>query len=118
MSLSVPVNTMLASKAPSPVVKVSPAMPDSVKVPLATLSVTCRLPLALSTSAMAMWLPLETENTRLVSSSVVCALGTVFTGASLTALTVMPTVSVSTKVPPVPVLPRSDVLMVNVSAPL
>ena len=46
-----------------------------------------------------------------VSSSTVCAPGTVFTGGSFTALTVIGTVSVSLNAP-------SEVVTVSVSAPL
>ena len=53
-----------------------------------------------------------------VSSAVVCATGTVLIGASLTAVTVMATVSTSVSVPPEPVLPLSLVVIVNVAAPL
>ena len=72
----------------------------------------------MSTSAMEIRLPLAAEKTSAVSSLVVCAPGTVFTGASLTALTVMVTVSVSVSAPPVPVLPWSLVVIVSVAAPL
>ena len=77
---------MVASAVPSPAVKVSPPVPDKVMPPLVTARVTCTV--AASTSATLMRLPLAAENTRAVSSLVVCAAGTVFTGASFTAVTV------------------------------
>ena len=53
-----------------------------------------------------------------MSSLVVWAPGTVLTGAVLTAVTGIATVSVSARVPPVPVLPRSLVRMTSASGPL
>ena len=71
-----------------------------------------------STSLTLRALPLALENTRVVSSLTDCAVGTVCTGASLTALTVMATVSLSVSVPPAPVLPWSDVVKLRVALPL
>ena len=67
---------------------------------------------------MEMALPLATEKVSVPSSFMVCAAGTVFTGASLTALTVMATVSVSVWAPPEPVLPWSLVVTVRLAVPL
>ena len=114
----VPVKTMVASPVPSPVVKVRPAMPESVSVPLLEVSVTLTAPETASTSPMLIALPLPAENTSVVSSLVLCAMGTVLTGASLTALTVMLTVSLSVFAPPSPVFPRSLVVICTVAAPL
>ena len=118
MSAMLPVNTMLTSPMPSPVVKLRPVKPDRVNVPLTTPSVTCRLPLPASKSETATRLPLPDENTRAVSSLSNCPLGTVLMGASLMAFTEMATVSASLLGPPDPVLPRSEVRMVRLSAPL
>ena len=88
--------------------------PETATVPWATAKVTVRVPVPASTSAM-----LRPVMVRAVSSLVVSVVkGTVLTGASLTALTVMAMVSESVKVPPLPVLPPSLVSMVNVSLPL
>ena len=99
----VPVKTIVASAVPSPVVKVRPVMPERVIVPLLAVRVTLIAPEAASTSVMLIRFPLPLEKTRLVSSLTLCAAGTLFTGASLTALTVMLTESVSLLAPPLPV---------------
>ncbi len=101
MAAAVPENVMVASAVPSPVVKVRPAMPESENVPLVTATVTVRVPV--STSATVIRLPFATENTRAVSSVVVCAPGTVLAGASLTGDTVRLTVAVSVTPPEVTV---------------
>ena len=75
------------------------APPVTARVPWVTLRVTVMLPLAASTSAT-----LRPVMKSGVSSAVVCAAGTVLTGASLTALMVMATVSEASEnavVPPV-----------------
>ena len=105
MLAMVAVKTIVASAVPSPVVNVSPVSCDKVIVPLFAARVTLTAPAAASTSLMLMRFPLPLEKVRLVSSFVLCAPGTLFTGASLTALTVMATVSVSDSAPPEPVLP-------------
>ena len=74
-------------------------------MPFVPVSVTCIAPAPASTSLIAIRLPVPAEKTRLVSSATVCAAGTVFTGASSTAVTVIATVSVSESGPPAPVLP-------------
>ena len=102
----------------APPTNVRPASPDRLKVPLVTVSWVCTVAAPASTSLIEMRFPLPAEKTSAVSSLVVCAAGTLFTGASLTALTVMLTVSVSVSVPPAPVLPRSLVTMVRVAGPL
>ena len=109
MSVMVPVRVTVV--VPLPVMVAVP--PVTARVPWATLRVTVMLPLAASVSAM-----LRPVMVSGVSSDVVCAVGTVLTGASLTALTVMATVSVSLRLPPVPFLPPSLVLMLKLSAPL
>ena len=93
VTVPVPLPPMVA---PPPVVTLS--------VPLATVSVVVSA--VLSTSA--------TDTPAIgsvVSSLTLCAPGTVFTGGSFTALTVIGTVSVSFNVP-------SEVVTVSVSAPL
>ena len=101
----VPVKVMVASEVPSPTLKVSPVRLASVIVPLVAVRVTCTEAAPASTSLMLIWLPLPLEKTSVVSSLTLCAPGMEFTGASLTALTVMLTVSVSESAPPLPVLP-------------
>jgi len=71
----------------------------------------------MSTSEIEIALPLPAENTRSVSSLTACGPGTVFTGASLTALTVIATVSVSLCATPAPVLPWSLTVRLSVSGP-
>ena len=104
VSVSVPV--------PEPVT-VTP--PDEVpaRVPEATPSVTETGLAAASISAMA-----RPARATLVSSLVVNDTGKVLTGASLTALMLMARVSTSVRVPPEPVLPLSEVVMVSVTGPL
>ena len=63
-------------------------------------------------------LPLAELKTSAVSSMVVCAPGTLLTGASFTALTVTATVSVSVFAPPEPLFPWSSVVIVRVEEPL
>src|SRR5204863_276721 len=96
-------------------------VPDRDRVPSPTEGHTWSPPpegSATSTSAVETWLELAPENVRLVSSLVVWAPGTVFTGASFTAVRWMVTVSVADLAPPVPVLPWSLVSRVKVSSPL
>src|SRR5262252_9545368 len=97
---------------------VRPVVPARVSTPLVAVSVTCTLELPASTSAMLIALPLATLNVSVPSSFMVCAAGTVLTGASLTALTVMATESTSVSGPPEPVLPWSLVVTVRLAAPL
>ncbi len=62
---------------------------------------------------------LAEENVKGLSSAIVSVLtGTLLTGASFTAVTVMFTVSVSLKAPPDPVLPKSLVTIWILAAPL
>src|SRR5262249_2147625 len=84
---SVPVNVIVESAVPSPVLKERPPIPFRVIVPFAAVSVTCSEPGPASTSAIEMWLPLPLDNTSDVSWLVLWAAGTVLTGASLTAVT-------------------------------
>ena len=86
---------MVASAVPSPAVKVKPLRLASVSVPLLAVSVTRTLDVPASMSSMLIRLPFPVEKMSGVSSLVDCAPATVFTGASLTALTVMATVSTS-----------------------
>ena len=104
----VPVRVTVAVPLPA-MVAVPPA---TTKLPWPTLRVTVMLPSAASTSAT-----LRPLITFAVSSSVLSAAGTVLTGASLTAVTVMDTVALSVKAAP-PVLPPSLVVMLRVSAPM
>src|SRR5882672_10581155 len=97
---------------------VSPDVPASVSTPLVAASVTWTFELPASTSAIEMALPAAVLKVSVPSSFMACATGTVFTGASFTALTVMATVSVSPSAPPEPVLPRSLVVTVRLAAPL
>ena len=94
---------MVTEPLPLPPMAAPPPV-ATLSVPLATLSVAVSA--VLSTSAT------ETPAiASVVSSATLCAPGTVFTGGSLTALTVIGTVSVSLNAP-------SEVVTVSVSAPL
>ena len=96
---AVPVMVTLAVPLP-----VTPAPAVTLRVPLDTLSVVVSALLSMSAT--------ETPAIgRAVSSATLCAPGTVLTGASFTALTVIAIVSVSVAVP-------SLVATVSVSAPL
>src|SRR2546428_45419 len=114
----VPVKVIVASAVPSPEENVSPLVPGSVITPLVPVSVTCAELDPASTSLIEIRLPLPDEKTRAVSSFVLCAAGTLLTGASLTALTVMATESVSLSAPPEPVLPWSLGTSCKLAAPL
>ena len=115
-----PRNVLILASVPE---RVSVPVPDpltvtpppvvAVRLPPETPSVTVMVPAAASTSAMER--PL---NCTLVSSFVLKLAGSVFTGASFTAFTVIVRVSTSVSVPPVPVLPPSLVVIVNVTDPL
>ena len=110
-SLINPVNDIDTSPVPLPLTNASPLVPLSVMVPLVAVSVICTALAPASTSLMLIRFALPAEKTSGVSSLVLCAPGTELTGASLTALTVMLTVSVSVIAPPVPLLPWSSVLI-------
>src|SRR5882724_6004307 len=115
MLVRLPVTVTVAVPLP---LTVRPVVPARVSTPLVAASVTWTLLLPASTSAMEMALPPALENVSVPSSFMAWATGTVFTGASLMALTVMATVSVSPSAPPEPVLPRSLVVTVRLAAPL
>src|SRR5215468_5795452 len=115
MLARLPVTVTVAVPLP---VTVRPVVPASVSTPLVAARVTCTLELPASTSAMLIAFPLAVENVSVPSSFMVWAAGTVLTGASFTALTVMATESVSLSGPPEPVLPWSLVVMVRLAAPL
>ena len=83
-------------------VMVAPPPATGLNVPLVTVIVVVNMAAGPSTSLTLMALPLAAENTCGVSSGVVCAGGTVFTGASGVAVTVKPSVEVS--MPPRPSL--------------
>jgi hypothetical protein len=88
MSARVPVKVSVPSAVPSPSVKVRPVVRPSVSTPWVTESVTCTGLLAASASEMERALPLAVEKTNSAESSgVLCAAGTVLTGASLTLVT-------------------------------
>ena len=80
-------------------------------MPLVTVSWTCTLAPPASTSLIETRLLLPAEKTSAVSSLVDCAAGTLFTGASSIALTVIATVSTSVR------LPASVAVTVSVSGP-
>src|SRR5207247_641727 len=86
-----------------------PVVPFNVKVPDITDSETCTDAVPASASAMLMPLPLADENTSGVLPLVFCAPGTVFTGASFTALTLIVIVLAfgSRSAPPLDVPPLS-----------
>ena len=115
--MSVMAPTICTLEVPLPMT-VTPAVEPVARVPLVEESVTWMALPPASTSDTEMALPLEVEKTRFVSSATVCVPGTLFTGASLTALTVMLTVSVSLSGPPAPVLPLSLAVTVSEAEPL
>ena len=89
IALAVPVKVIVVSALPSPLEKLRPAVLANVSVPLVTDRVTRSGLAPASTSLTLRALPLALENTRVVSSLTDCAAGTVCTGASLTAVTVI-----------------------------
>jgi len=97
---------------------VRPDVPARLRMPLVTASVTWTLALPASTSLIEIALPVAVLNVSVPSSFIVCAAGTLFTGASFTGLTVIATVSVSLSGPPEPVLPWSLVVTVRLALPL
>ena len=86
-AVNVPVNTIVASSVPSPVVNPRLPIPLSDTVPFVAVNVIWTKPDPASTSAT------EIENTFAVSSFVVCGPGTEFTGVSFTAVIAMPRVA-------------------------
>ena len=95
----VPVNVIVASFAPLPTVKTSPAVPASVSVPLVAVSVTSSGFTPASGSLTAIRLPEPVEKTSATSSAEICAAGTMFTGGSLARLATV-TVTVAVEVSP------------------
>ena len=85
----------------------------NVPVPIGTLKVTVIVPVSESKSKML--IPLKP---RLMSSLVMKLPGRLFSGASLTASTLMVLVSTSVSMPPTPVLPPSLVVIVSMTLPL
>ena len=121
MSVRVPVNVIVLSAVPSPTEKLNPVIWLKVRTSAPSLAVSCTWTgfVPASTSEIDTRLPFAELKTRsTLCSAPWVAPGTLFTGASFTALTVIPTVSVSDCAPPEPVLPWSLVVMLNVSAPL
>src|ERR1044072_6158379 len=98
MLLIVPWNVIVASAVPSPLhppqPKFRPLVPLSVNVPLVAVSVTWIAFGPASTSVTEIWLPAPLENVSGVFWLVLCGPGTTFTGASFTALMVIPFVAV------------------------
>src|SRR6185503_7536975 len=88
-----PLKTTVVSLAPVPVVIVKPAVVLRLTVPFVAVNVTLIGFALRSTSATEIWFALPLENTFVVSSLVVCGPGTVFTGASFTAVIAMPRVA-------------------------
>ena len=94
---SVPRKVIVASAVPSPApvpfaslkLKLRPEVVLSVRVPLVAVSVTWMLFPPASRSATEIWLPLPLEKVSGVFCGVPCGPGTVFTGASLTAATLI-----------------------------
>ncbi len=114
IAAAVPVKVIDASAVPSPVANDKPVVPDRVRLPCATPSVTVSV--AASTSLTVIALAVAVPNVMLTSSVPDCAPGTTLTGASLTAVTLKVMVlglwSVST--PPLAVPPLSCTWKVKV----
>ena len=85
MSAMVPVKVMVASAVPSPVLKVSPWVPDRFSVPLVAVRVTWTGFVPASRSLTDSAVPMLDENSSMPSWSMVCAPGAMFSGASLLA---------------------------------
>ena len=109
MSLRMPVKVIVASPEPSPTMNARPVVPLKLSNPLVAVSVTRTGSGSASASEIQIALPSVEENTRSLSSSIVCDTGAELAGGSLTAVTLMLTVSVSPNAPPEPVLPKSFV---------
>ena len=107
--VALPVRTRVPVPDPT---TVTPPPAVAASAPLPTDRVTCRFAEPASTSATEM--PVSAVAT---SSVTAIEAGTVLTGASLIAVTLSVTLSVSVRVPPLPVLPWSLVLTVSVTAP-
>ena len=95
----VPVKVIVASAVPSPTVKARPLVPLSVNVPFVAVSVTWMALVPASTSETAIRLPPPLENVSGVFCAVLCEPGTVLTGASSTAVILMPRVACPVLVP-------------------
>ena len=109
ISVLLPVNTIVASPAPDPLRNDRPVVPPRVSSPWVAVSVSRNgLPPA-STSNTRIAFPPPTENTVGLLLSEDWAAGTVFTGASLTAVTssVMVRATLSRSMPPLAVPPLS-----------
>ena len=116
-----PRTTTVVSLLPVPPSRVRPVMVPKVTVPLppaTVLSVNCSAALPASRSERVIVLPLAVENASDVSCGVACAPGKVSTGASLTAVTVIPRLALAVLAPPLPLLPRSLTLKAIWSGPL
>ena len=99
MFVMFPVNVIVGSPTPSPTEKVKPVVPLRIIVPLVAVSVTCTAEEPASASLMLIRLIPAWKN-RAVSSFVVCAPGTVFTGASFTGVMLIRAVSEPDLIPP------------------
>ena len=84
----VPAKVIVTSAMPSPALNVSPVVPFRLTVPLPALSVTATNAPPASASPMTIPLPPALEKTKAVPSDMLCAPGTVLSGASFTAVTV------------------------------
>jgi hypothetical protein len=93
MSPALPLNTIVVSPLPSPLLKLRPAMVASVSVPSLALSVNCSGDAAVSMSATLIARPLALDSTSVVFSGVTCRPGSWLTGASLTAPTLLLTLA-------------------------
>ncbi|MNJ14516.1 hypothetical protein D3C77_87420 [compost metagenome] len=107
MLARLPVKIIVASADPSPVVKLRPAIPESVISPLLATSVTCSALLPASTSLMLIRLPLPALNTSTLSWAKDWVPGTELNGASLIAVTARVSVVLLASEVPVPELPGS-----------
>ena len=104
----VPVSVTVPVPDPVTLTPVVPA--PALSRPLETVSVVSMMALPASTSEIENALPLAVENTSVVFLAVNCGSGTAFTGASLTAVTVRLTVSVSVDNAVLPPLLAPEVL--------
>ena len=122
MFVIVPVKTNVASFTPSLFelagVKVKPAVVESVILPLVAVKVTFTALDPASTSEMEIRLPLPVEKVKSVFLGVLCDPGTLLTGGSLTALTVIVNCTVpEVSEPPFAVPPLSFKVTETVATP-
>ncbi len=110
-----PLNSTIAPPLTLPLRKVRPVTCERESVPSLTSSLTVTLAESSSLTLIPFGVGLDGEKVKATSSSVVCAIGTVFSGTGLRICTLRTLLSM--RAPPVPLLPWSVVLIVSVAMP-